>query len=113
MIQVACQQVLHFEWRESARVSDEAARGGGKGELSFFFPTSRTCLSFSARLSSDLSRLPQMESLFIGYARPTPKKEREKKLVGSNDRPMRLAKKERKKKQNIKISFLVETDDLT
>ena len=46
-------------------------------------------------------------------ARPTPKKERKKKkLVGSNDRPMRLAKKERKK-QNIKISFLAETDDLT
>ena len=45
-------------------------------------------------------------------ARPTPKKEREKKLVGSNHRPMRLAKKENKKR-NIKISFLAETDDLT
>ena len=45
-------------------------------------------------------------------ARPTPKKEKKKKLVGSNERPMRLAKKE-KKNQNIKISFLAETDDLT
>ena len=45
-------------------------------------------------------------------ARLTPKKERKKKLVGSNERPMRLAKKE-KKNQNIKISFLAETDDLT
>ena len=74
-------------------------------------PTSRTCVSFRVRLSSDFSRLPQVESLLIGHARPTLKKEREKKLVGANDRPMRLAKKE--KKQNIKISFLAETDDLT
>ena len=99
LIQVACQQALHFKWRESARVSREAARGGGKGELSFLsldyeqslfflgptsktpetrkwprawlkFPTSRTWVSFRARLSSDFSRLPQVESFLIGYARP-------------------------------------------
>ena len=39
------------------------------------------------------------------------RKKGKKKLVGANERPMRLAKKE--KKQNIKISFLAETDDLT
>ena len=33
-------------------------------------------------------------------ARPTPKKERKKKLVGSNERPMRLAKKEKKKPEH-------------
>ena len=41
------------------------------------------------------------------------KKERgKKKLVGSNDHPMSLAKK-KEKNQHIKISFLAETDDLT
>ena len=97
---LSCQQALHFEWRESARVSVEAASGGGKGDLSFL-----SCDSFRARLSSDLSRLPQVESLFIGCARLTPKKERKKKLVGPNDRPMRLVKKERKKSRTLKYHF--------
>ena len=119
------------------QVARERASGGGKGELSslsldyeqslFFlgpssktpetrkwprawlkFPTSHTCVSLRVRLSSDFSRLPQVESLLIGYAR----KKGEKKLVGSNDHPMSLAKK-KEKKQHIKISFLAETDDLT
>ena len=82
-------------------MSREAARGGGEGELSFLSPhLALSCLSFRARLSSDLSRFPQVESLFIGYARPNAKKEREKKPVCSNDRPMRVAKKERKKPEH-------------
>ena len=88
----------------------EAARGGGKGELSFLSP--------HLALVSPFARASRVTSLdspkWRACARLTPKKEREKnKLVGSKDRPMRLAKKERKKKQNIKISFLAETDDLT
>ena len=112
------------------QVARERASGGGKGELSslsldyeqsiFFlgpssktpetrkwprawlkFPTSRTCVSLRVRLSSDFSRLPQVESLLIGYAR----KKGEKKLVGSNDHPMSLAKKKEKKPSILKYHF--------
>ena len=68
------QQALHFERRERARVNGEAARGGGKGELSFVSPPRLP----RGRLSSDFSRLSQVESLLVGYARLTPEKETKK-----------------------------------
>ena len=98
MIQVACQQAFHFEWRESARVGGEAARGGGKGELSFLSP--------HLALVSPFARASRVTSLDSPKWRACAKKEREKnKLVGSNDRPMRLGKKERKKNRTLKYHF--------
>ena len=102
MIQVACQQAFHFEWRESARVGGEAARGGGKGELSFLSPHLAHVSPFARA-----SRVTSLDSLkWRACARPTPKKEREEnKLVGSHDRPMSLAKKERKETRTLKYHF--------
>ena len=102
MIKVASQQAFHFEWRESAGVNGEDVKGGGKGELS--------CLSPHLALVSPFTRASRVTSLdspkWRACARPTPKKEREKnKLVGSNDRPVRLAKKERKKTRTLKYHF--------
>ena len=76
---LSCQQALHFERRERARVNGEAARGGGKGELSFVSPPRALASPFArGRFSSDFSRLPQVESLLVGYARLTPEKETKK-----------------------------------
>ena len=47
--------------REDARASGEAARGGGKEELSHSFPATRThVVSFRVPLSHDFSQLQQM-----------------------------------------------------
>ena len=120
------------------QVARERASGGGKGELSslsldyeqsLFFSWSFEQNARDTQMTTRVTEVPHLAHLRLPsraalewllstppsgeFAHRLCKKERKKKkVVGSNDHPMSLAKK-KEKKQHIKISFLVETDDLT